>query len=650
MERYSGWLTAEKEEGKVSKKTILEHSFHICLPSAPGTSATKVQTTPGSVTAPGVPLSNLNVTDVSPNSLRVTWSAPPSTFHTFSLQYRDPKSSATPGEIRVPGTERSVNVMGLNPGTEYDLKLSGETPDGIHSAPVATKASTAPAAAPPEKEKPTLGSLSVSEVTDSSARLLWDIPTGNFDSFLIQYKDAEGKQRALPMDASSREATIADLVPSRKYKFNLYGLIGRKRLGPVSTEIVTAPVASEQGEKVELAALPSLGELVASEITTDSVRLSWSVPSGSFDSFVVQFKDAEGRPHSLPVEGVFREVIVPNLSPSHRYRFNLYGVANRKRLGPVTKDVVTASSPERPGEDRAVQPSLGELSTSDASSNSVRLSWTVRSGRFDSFQVQFKDAEGKPRALPVEGDSREVTVPNLSPSTRYKFNLYGVSGKQRYGPISAEALTAASVVSPEGRIPIQPSLGELSVSDVTSDSVILSWTVPTGSFDSFLVHFKDTEGKVQMLPVEGVFRTVTVPNLAPSHRYKFNLYGVSGRKRSGPISTDATTAATVTSPEVTTERVPVQPSLEQLAVSDITSDSLRLSWIVRTGNFDSFLVHYKEPEGKSQSLPVEGPFRTVTVQNLEPSQKYKFNLYGISGNKRLGPLSVDAVTGQQKLN
>lgn len=88
-----------------------------------------------------------------------------------------------------------------------------------------------------------------------------------------------------------------------------------------------------------------------------------------------------------------------------------------------------------------IQPSLGELSASNPTSNSVHLSWTVPSGKFDSFQVQFKDAKGKPRALPVEGDSREVTVPNLSPSHRYKFNLYGVSGRKRYGPIFTDAMT-----------------------------------------------------------------------------------------------------------------------------------------------------------------------------------------------------------------
>ncbi|XP_054834869.1 tenascin-X isoform X2 [Eublepharis macularius] len=701
----------------------------------------KIPSTPGPNTITAMPLSDLNVTDVSPNSLRVIWSSPPNTFSTFSLQYRDPKSNTAPGEIKVPGTERSVNVMGLNPATEYDLELHGERPDGIHSAPLITKASTAPAVLPSERGKPNLGTLSVSEVTDNFAHLLWDSPTGTFNSFLIQYKDAEGKLKAVPVDASSREATISDLVPSQKYKFNLYGFIGRKRHGPVSTETTTAPVASEERQEKELLTPPSLGELIASEITKDSVRLSWRVPTGNFDSFVIQFKDAEGRSQVLPVEGAFREVTVPSLAPSRRYRFNLYGIADRKRLGPVSKDVTTASWVEEPlplpepvlgdllvsdatsnsvrlswtvptgtfdsfliqyqdpegnsqalpvGRDslevtvpnlvpsqrykfdlygisgpqrlgpvsadattapsqgtKVFQPSLGELSASDATSNSVRLSWTVPTGRFNSFQVQFKDAEGKPQALPVEGSSRQVTVPNLSPSRKYKFNLYGIFERKRYGPISTEALTAPATASREERVPVEPSLGELLVSDVTSDSAVLSWTVPTGSFDSFLVQFKDTEGKLQVLPVDGGFHKVTISNLAPSHRYKFNLYGVSGRKRSGPVSTDATTAATATSPKVTTERVTIQLSLEQLTASDITSDSLRLSWIVPTGNFDSFLVQYRDAEGKLQSLPAEGAFRTLVIPNLEPSQRYKFNLYGISGNKRLGPLSVDAVTASQ---
>jgi len=50
---------------------------------------------------------------------------------------------------------------------------------------------------------------------------------------------------------------------------------------------------------------PRLGELTASHVGPDSVQLEWSVPEGSFDSFTVQYKDAQGQPQVVPVDGGF---------------------------------------------------------------------------------------------------------------------------------------------------------------------------------------------------------------------------------------------------------------------------------------------------------------------------------------------------------
>ena len=100
-------------------------------------------------------------------------------------------------------------------------------------------------------------------------------------------------------------------------------------------------------------------------------------------------------------------------------------------------------------------------------------------------------------------------------------------------------ITAAAPAQKEP--PSQPRLGELTASHVSPDSVQLEWSVPEGSFDSFTVQYKDAQGQPQVVPVDGGLRTVTVPGLSPSRRYKFNLYGVWGRKRLGPMSTDAVT-------------------------------------------------------------------------------------------------------------
>uniref|UniRef100_A0A670ZKZ0 Fibronectin type-III domain-containing protein n=1 Tax=Pseudonaja textilis TaxID=8673 RepID=A0A670ZKZ0_PSETE len=595
---------------------------------------------------PGPPtlLGEFSVLDFTSDSVRLYWTVPTGSFDSFLIQYKD--ADGQPQALPVEGAFRDITVTNLAPSRRYKFNLYGVS-EHKRSIPLSTEATTDLWTSTPRI--PHLGEFSVRDVTSDSVRLHWTVPTGSFDSFLVQYKDADGQPQALPVEGGSTEVTVSNLVPSRRYKFNLYGISGRKRTGPLSTDATTAHsrtrspthVNSEQPIPVQ----PSLGEFSVVDVTTDSVHLHWTVPTGRFDSFLVQYKDADGQPQALPVEGGSNEITVTNLVPSRRYKFNLYGVSGRKRSSPLSTDATTGhsevTSSTIPEEPIPVQPSLGEFSILDVKTDSVRLYWTVSTGTFDSFLIQYKGADGQPQVLPVEGGSREVTVTNLVPSRRYKFNLYGVSGGKRSSPLSTDATTAHHIHSEETN-PVQPSLGEFSALDITSDSVRLYWTVPTGSFDSFLIQYKDADGQPQALPVERGLHEVTVTNLAPSRRYKFNLYGIFGRKRSSPLSTDATTVPLVDAKE----SLPIQPSLGELSVVDVTSNSVRLFWTVPTGNFDSFLVQYKDADGQPQALPVEGGSNEVTVTNLAPSRRYKFNLYGISGRKRSSPLSIDATTGE----
>ncbi|XP_063997209.1 LOW QUALITY PROTEIN: tenascin-X-like, partial [Pogoniulus pusillus] len=570
-------------------------------------------------------LGELRASQVGPESVQLEWSVPEGTFDSFTVQYRD--GQGQPQVLPVDGGSRTVSVPGLSPSRRYKFNLYGLW-GRQRLGPVSTDAVTAAAPEPEEPtEKPVLGELRASQVGPESVQLEWSVPEGTFDSFMVQYRDGQGQPQVLPVDGGSRTVSVPGLSPSRRYKFNLYGLWGRQRLGPVSTDAVTAPEAEEPTEK------PVLGELRASQVGPESVQLEWSVPEGTFDSFTVQYRDGQGQPQVLPVDGGSRTVSVPGLSPSRRYKFNLYGLWGRQRLGPVSTDAVTAAAPE--AEEPRRQPVLGELRASQVGPESVQLEWSVPEGTFDSFTVQYRDGQGQPQVLPVDGGSRTVSVPGLSPSRRYKFNLYGLWGRQRLGPVSTDAVTAAA---PEAEEPTEkPVLGELRASQVGPESVQLEWSVPEGTFDSFTVQYKDGQGQPQVLPVDGGSRTVSVPGLSPSRRYKFNLYGLWGRQRLGPVSTDA-----VTAPEAEEPRR--QPVLGELRASQVGPESVQLEWSVPEGTFDSFTVQYRDGQGQPQVLPVDGGSRTVSVPGLSPSRRYKFNLYGLWGRQRLGPVSTDAVT------
>ncbi|NXI33281.1 TENX protein, partial [Sterrhoptilus dennistouni] len=211
-------------------------------------------------------------------------------------------------------------------------------------------------------------------------------------------------------------------------------------------------------------------------------------------------------------------------------------------------------------------------------------------------------------------------------------------------------------------LPVRAVLEELKVSSVTPNSVELQWRVPEGSFDSFMLQYRDAQGQPQALPIDGGSRSVTVPGLSPSHRYRFHLYGLWGRKKINHVSTEAVTAAEepeelslpteepqhekLQTEAPTSEAAPATAVLEELRVSSITPSSAQLQWSVPKGSFDSFMLQYRDARGQPQSLPIDGGSRSVTVPGLSPSHKYRFHLYGLRGGKRIDRVSIDTVTGE----
>lgn len=81
-------------------------------------------------------------------------------------------------------------------------------------------------------------------------------------------------------------------------------------------------------------------------------------------------------------------------------------------------------------------------------------------------------------------------------------------------------------------------------------------------------------------------------------------------------------------------------------MTGVTPNSMGLTWTIPEGDFDSFVVQYKDRDGQPQVVPVEGSLREVTIPGLEPACKYKMNFYGLHDGQRVGPLSVVAVTGE----
>ncbi|XP_033622490.1 tenascin-X [Fukomys damarensis] len=581
-------------------------------------------------------LGELTVTDATPDSLSLSWTVPEGQFDHFLVQYRN--GDGQPKLVRVPGHEDEVTLSGLEPDHKYKVTLYGfhggqrvgpVSAVGVTAAEEETPSPTEPSAEAPEPhEEPLLGELTVTDASPDSLSLAWTVAQGDFDSFSIQYKDGAGRPQVLRVGSEERAATVRDLDAGRKYKMNLYGLHQDGRAGPVSVVAVTAALPTQPPAE------PRLGEVAVASVTSDTVRLAWTVAQGPFDSFLVQYRDAQGQPQAVPVHGDLREATVSALHPARKYKFLLFGLQDGKRRGPVSVDAKTFP-------DTKPSPRLGELTVTDATPHSMGLTWTVPEGEFDSFVVQYKDRHGQPQMVPVAADQREVTVSGLEPNKRYKFLLYGLAGRKRLGPISAEGTTTPLEETPQ----TPPRLGELATSAETPDSLRLAWTVAQGTFDSFLVQYTDAQGQQQAVPVAAGQREVTVEGLEPSRTYKFLLYGLAGGQRLGPVSALGATAPEEDTPAPEDPEPPEAPRLGLLAVTEVTPDSLSLSWSVARGPFDSFVVQYEDTSGQPQALLVDGDQNRVVISGLEPGTSYKFFLSGLHEGRRQGPISVQGTTG-----
>uniref|UniRef100_A0A8C5ZVW9 Tenascin XB n=1 Tax=Marmota marmota marmota TaxID=9994 RepID=A0A8C5ZVW9_MARMA len=586
-------------------------------------------------------LGELTVTGSSPDSLSLSWTVPQGQFNSFTIQYKDRDGQLQ--VVRVGGEEREATVGDLEPGRKYKMHLYG-LHQGHRVGPMSTVGVTedeamttqvTPTTTPEPPLRPRLGELTVTDATPDSLSLSWTVPEGQFDHFLVQYKNGDGQPKVVRVPGHEDEVTISRLEPDHKYKMHLYGFHSGQRIGPVSvigvTKVEETPRPTEPStEAPESTEEPLLGELTVTGSSPDSLSLSWTVPQGQFDSFTIQYKDRDGQPQVVRIGGEDREATVGDLEPGRKYKMHLYGLHQGHRVGPASAVGVTSSLPTQ----TPVEPHLGDLAVAAVTLDTVHLSWTVAQGPFDSFLVQYKDAQGQLQAVPVNRDLREVTVSGLDPARKYRFLLFGLLDGKRHGPVSVDVKTL-----PDKKP--SPRLGELTVTDVTPDSMGLSWTVPEGEFDSFVIQYKDRDGQPQVVPVAADQHKVTILSLEPNRKYKFLLYGLAGRKRLGPLSADGTTA-----PLEKTRQPP--PRLGELAVTEETSDSLRLSWTVAEGPFDSFLVQYKDTNGQSQAVPVAADQLEVTIEGLKPGRKYKFLLYGLVGGKRLGPVSVLGMTAPEE--
>ncbi|XP_041917462.1 receptor-type tyrosine-protein phosphatase S-like isoform X2 [Alosa sapidissima] len=129
----------------------------------------------------------------------------------YTLAYGEANGSLPPRLVSVPATEAAYTVIGLNPDTDYHVRIRAHTKAG--PGPFGPQAQYRTVAFDTDVPR----NFSVNLATKTSVLLTWEFPESSSPyRFTVEYN-----RQKMEVDARQRKAVIANLAPNTSYDFKI---------------------------------------------------------------------------------------------------------------------------------------------------------------------------------------------------------------------------------------------------------------------------------------------------------------------------------------------------------------------------------------------------------------------------------------------
>ena len=245
--------------------------------------------------------------------------------------------------------------------------------------------------------------LQVLNTSQNYVQLVWQPPITGSTASLTGYEIYRSSTSIQTTDANTLSSTVTNLVPNTSYTFYVVAKYGSNDSRPSNTVTITTTHGAPRNLEV-------------SNISHNSVRLSWQAPEGNTSSLSQYHIYVNNQLRLMHQNTTTLFVDIPFLELNTT--FNFYIVAQYGHIQSPASETVTATT---------LTGSPRNLQIFDITSDSARLVWEEAESGTDGFVYYYIYMNGIPAYTSVlNPTSTTHTFTNLSPDTTYTFYVVGM--------------------------------------------------------------------------------------------------------------------------------------------------------------------------------------------------------------------------------
>ena len=620
------------------------YAFAVKAVNANGASgfSNAVIATPVGSSAPAVPGQPVNVlAEAGDSQAKVSFEAPGDDGGSNILQYT---VTAWVNGIATPGTKSGdsspIIMTGLTNGTTYTFTVVatngvGDSIPSAQSNPV-TPTDQQPGSDTEAPKWPVGSELIVSDITQTSVKLSWPNATDNVG--VTGYRIYVNGTERETVGGGVYGTTVTGLSADTTYTFKVTAYDAAWNESEALTDSAkTIPQPTEPD--TEAPQWQDGSELTVSDITQTSVKLTWpsatdNVRVTGYRIYVdeVEYKTAGGNENAIIVTGLTAET-------SYTFKVTAYDEAGNESAA-LTTSAKTLPQPTEPDTEAPQWSDDSELTVSDVTQTSVKLSWPRATDNVGvtGYRIYVDDFEYKT----VGGSGNGIMINGLTASTSYKFKVTAFDAAGNVSDaLTASATTLPQPSEPDTEAPQWPDDSELMVLDVTQTSVKLTW--PSATDNVAVAGYRIYVDGKERTTVSGNVYLTTITGLTANTNYTLRVTAFDPEGNESAALTAS--AKTLPQPSKPDTEVPQWPSGSQLTVSGITKNSVKLSWPTAKDNVG--VTGYRIYVDDKERMTVSGKVYATTVDSLSGNTTYMFKVkaYDAEGNES-APLSKQVTTAR----